>query len=86
VKARLNRLSKLTRTDPNSLGEQWTREACRHLSDQELKLLQQALRRGFDPASAPGHQTVIVTGEEWAAYRTFQRHYGKLNEGSTSDD
>jgi hypothetical protein len=35
--------------------------------------------RGWD-----GHD-VPVTEEEWEAYRTLQRHYEKLSEGSTDD-
>ena len=66
MRASLRRLAKRAKdarlaTD-TLLGERWTREACRHLSDRELKLLQQALHRGFDPASAPEHQAVTIKG------------------------
>jgi hypothetical protein len=78
VRARVRRLAKRakdSRAAATFLEEQWSREACRHLSDRELKLLQQALRRGFDPASAPEHQSVIVTNEQWAAYERFAKFY-----------
>ena len=78
MRARVRRLAKRakdSRAAATFLEEQWSREACRHLSDRELKLLQQALHRGFDPASPPEHQGVIATEEEWAAYERFAKFY-----------
>jgi hypothetical protein len=83
VRARVRRLAKRakdSRAAATFLEEQWSREACRHLSDRELKLLQQALHRGFDPCSE--HQGVIVTEEKWAAYERFARFYEEARRGA----
>jgi hypothetical protein len=48
------------------------------LTDEELRLLDAALERGFDPQKE--RQDVLVTPSEQAAYLRFQKLYEDLSE------
>ena len=75
MKARMRRLAKKSQPPIAAMQERWARAAARHLSDDELRLLQSALRRGFDPSSAREQQDVPVAPAQWAAYERFAKFY-----------